>query len=57
MKLLKPQIDAALAAKTHLWGKWLPSQEWESCYICNIVRRADDKNKPCKGPVRLSLRG
>lgn len=26
------------------------------CKQCGIVRRADDKNKPCPGPVRLGLR-
>lgn len=30
--------------------------EWKACLDCGIVRRADGKNKPCKGPVALSLR-
>lgn len=26
------------------------------CKKCGMVRRADDKNKPCRGPVRVGLR-
>jgi hypothetical protein len=26
------------------------------CKQCGIVRRADGKNKPCPGPVRLGIR-
>ena len=26
------------------------------CKACGIVRRADGKNKPCPGPVRIGLR-
>lgn len=29
---------------------------YECCRKCGIVRRADDKNKPCRGRVTLSLR-
>lgn len=29
---------------------------YECCRKCGIVRRADDKNKPCKGVVRVALR-
>jgi len=39
----------------HEWIKpdWLMQ---EACRFCGIVRRGDDKNKPCGGPVRLALR-
>lgn len=29
---------------------------YECCRKCGIIRRADDKNKPCKGIVRVALR-
>lgn len=29
---------------------------YECCRKCGIVRRADDKNSPCKGPVRVGPR-
>lgn len=29
---------------------------YECCWKCGIVRRSDDKNKPCKGVVRVELR-
>jgi hypothetical protein len=28
----------------------------EACRFCGIVRRGDDKNKPCGGPAKLALR-
>lgn len=39
----------------HKWIKpeWL---DWQSCLACGIVRRGDDKNKPCPGKVFISLR-
>jgi len=27
------------------------------CLDCGIMRRVDGQNKPCKGPVKLELRG
>lgn len=30
--------------------------KWECCRKCGIVRRADDKNNPCRGVVRVGLR-
>jgi len=40
---------------THEWFKpsWL---KWESCKVCGVVRRADRKNKPCRGPVKIVLK-
>ena len=37
----------------HTWWLW---QGIECCKVCGIVRRKDDKNKPCKGPTRIVLR-
>jgi len=37
----------------HLWAKY---RGYDSCAHCGIVRRRDDKNKPCKGMVRVGLR-
>ena len=28
----------------------------DACKWCGVVRRADDKNKPCKGVVEITLR-
>lgn len=37
----------------HVWWIW---QGIECCKVCGIVRRKDDKNKPCRGPVKITLR-
>lgn len=39
----------------HQWGFY--GTPWETCRDCGIVRRIDDKNTPCKGPVKVTLRG
>lgn len=39
----------------HVWAKE-PGWAWEACRVCGVVRRADDRNLPCRGPVKLSLR-
>ena len=56
-------VDTAPVAPTptpepapHQWGRWTQGQEWDSCRACGIVRRADDQNKPCRGPVTVALR-
>jgi len=44
-------------ATDHMWCDY--SHDWHErlgltcCRDCGIVRRADDKNGPCKGPTRL----
>lgn len=38
----------------HLWATY---RGYESCAFCGIMRRRDDKNNPCKGIVRVGLRG
>lgn len=46
----------------HMWcdysHKWTPlkigaRKDLESCTECGVVRRADDKNGPCHGPMKL----
>jgi hypothetical protein len=39
--------------RQHLWHKRFGLT---CCKACGIVRRADGRNKPCPGPVRLGLR-
>ncbi len=39
----------------HKWTR-MAGFEHEFCKVCTMVRRADDRNKPCRGPARLSLR-
>ena len=31
-------------------------KKYDICKVCGIVRRADDKNLPCKGPTKIGLR-
>jgi len=37
----------------HHWIKW---RQFTCCRDCGIIRRADDKNKPCKGVVKVGPR-
>lgn len=36
--------------------EWIFSGQWTVCKKCGIVKRADDKNRPCQGIVRIGLR-
>lgn len=36
----------------HQWGFWKQDQ-FQCCQLCGIIRRADDKNSPCKGKAKL----
>lgn len=38
----------------HWWGFW-KSDTFQCCRICGMIRRADDKNQPCKGKPKLRL--
>ena len=39
---------------SHKWGFYLQRhEELETCGECGVVRRADDKNGPCNGPMKL----
>ena len=42
----------------HVWSEWKFSDglTLTCCNLCGIVRRADDKNKPCRGKVKVELR-
>jgi hypothetical protein len=37
----------------HQWWIW---NGLECCKVCGMVRRNDDKNKPCRGPVKVEPR-
>lgn len=41
---------------THDWGKMIDGVDWLSCKVCGVVRRADRRNNPCKGPVKVGPR-
>lgn len=36
--------------------KWMPFKQWMACSTCGIIQRADKKNKPCKGVVKITTR-
>jgi hypothetical protein len=36
--------------------KWIEWHGMVCCRDCGFIRRADDKNKPCHGIVRVTLR-
>lgn len=42
-------------AGAHKWFRFgtLP---YDACETCGIIRRGDDRNKPCKGAARVGLR-
>lgn len=41
----------------HVWGVVVPSiVASESCAVCGLMRRRDDLNSQCKGPVQIELR-
>lgn len=42
-------------AAEHQWFTY-GRLNWECCRACGIVRRADGKNSPCKGPVAVGPR-
>lgn len=49
-------VTMASAAMEHRWVT-RPHIEWTFCADCNVVQRADGKNRPCRGPVGMTLRG
>lgn len=40
----------------HAWFKF-KDDNFDCCAKCGIIRRKDDKNKPCPGKVKIELRG
>lgn len=36
----------------HIWGRY-KQDKYETCLHCMMIRRADRKNSPCKGKVKL----
>jgi rubrerythrin len=41
--------DKGMKPSQLLYDVWM-------CKHCGILKRADDKNKPCRGPVKVTLR-
>lgn len=39
----------------HAWFKF-KDDNFDCCAKCGIIRRKDDKNKPCPGKVKVTLR-
>lgn len=39
----------------HKWGFW-KGDKFECCRWCGMVRRADKRNKHCRGKVKVELR-
>lgn len=39
----------------HAWFKF-KDDTFDSCAKCGVVRRKDDKNHPCPGKVKITLR-
>jgi len=58
MKRIKPEIGEVHAESNgHKWCMVkFTLTTLESCQVCGIVRRSDDKNSPCKGPVKITRR-
>lgn len=42
-----------LDSLAHIWGVMLGHP---CCWRCGFVRRADGKNKPCRGPTPITTR-
>lgn len=40
----------------HAWREANALVKWPHCGLCGIIRRHDDKNKPCKGVAKITLR-
>jgi len=50
-------VALATAAAEHRWTTWPSITPLTFCADCNVVQRAEGKNRPCRGPVGLTLRG
>jgi hypothetical protein len=42
--------------KSHKWFRW-KKDEFQCCRLCGVVKRSDDRNGPCRGKVKITLRG
>lgn len=49
-------VSQVLGVATSNGHHWIERFNLVCCRDCGIVRRADDKNKPCRGVVRVGLR-
>jgi hypothetical protein len=41
-------------SRIHRWVKH--HGDTECCTVCGVIRRHDDLNKPCRGPVHIAVR-
>ena len=48
-------VDHMWCDYSHKW-EWFPNIKYEACAECGIIKRADGKNGPCKGRVKVQLR-
>ena len=44
--------------RAHEWiaEQWFMNGTVSFCRVCGFVKRRDGQDKPCKGPVKLTLR-
>lgn len=54
-KAIQTAIDAWNSRYTG--HKWVKKDDYFYCQECGVVLREDGKNSPCKGKVKISLRG
>lgn len=40
----------------HVWGNVKSLIPGECCRVCGLMRRRDKQNKPCRGPVEITMR-
>lgn len=50
------QVDTQTVIATTNGHPWIRAFGMTCCRDCGMVRRADDKNKPCRGVVRVGPR-
>ena len=50
------RITDGLRIGGHQWVEANDLVKWPHCAVCGIIRRHDDKNKPCKGAAKIALR-
>lgn len=55
-RLKKAKEETPEGSGKHAWFKF-QDDKFDCCAWCGVIRRSDDKNKPCPGKVKVSLRG
>lgn len=50
-------VEPEIGWNGHLWVRCMPvAGNFQFCKACGLVRRRDDKNRHCSGPVKIALR-